>query len=368
MSCLIEEHTEFADKLVDRMVGREVPLYGAFEITHRCNLKCAHCYLPTSLRHKAPLQRPLELVEVYSLLDDIASEGCIWLLITGGEPLLHPNFREIYCYAKRKGFITTLFTNGTLLTSKIADLLAAYTPFLVEISLYGASPETYERISGNGRWFERVLRGVDLLLERKIRVRLKTMVLYLNMHELEDMKRLAAERHLSFRWDGTIIARTDGDQTPCDLRLSAEDLVKLEMAEPRRREAWVDRVREGLVEASDALYKCQAGDTAFGFDGFGQLFLCLNARVPSYDMSAGSFHEGYHYFLQEVRNRIPPADFPCRKCKFIRLCRYCPGRFLLETGNEFTPSKWYCDVGRQVWDALSDIGELPRHIGECQTI
>jgi radical SAM protein with 4Fe4S-binding SPASM domain len=358
MNCPVEEHTEFAAKLEARMTGRCVPLYGAFEITHRCNLKCVHCYIPSSLRHEAPSQKLLELAEIYSLLDDIASEGCIWLLITGGEPLLHPNFREIYYYAKRKGFITTLFTNGTLLTAEIADLLAANRPFLVEITLYGASPETYERITGNGCWFEKVLRGVDLLIERKIRVRLKTMVLSLNVHELEDMKRIAAERNLSFRWDGTIIARIDGDQHPCDLRLSAEDLVKLEMADPRRRAAWVDRVREGLVEAREALYKCQAGDTAFGFDGFGQLFLCLNSRVPSYDLRAGSFCEGYHHFLQEVRNRIPPADFPCRNCKFIRLCRYCPGRFLLETGDEFTPSKWYCDVGRQVWDALSDIGEL----------
>jgi len=57
------------------------------------------------------------------ILDEVADAGCLWLLITGGEPLLRPDFRDIYMYAKRKGFLITLFTNGTLLDADIADQL-----------------------------------------------------------------------------------------------------------------------------------------------------------------------------------------------------------------------------------------------------
>ena len=107
-------------------------------------------------------------------------EGCRWLLLTGGEPFLRPDFLDIYTNANKKGLLLTLFTNGTLLTPRSADLLAERRPFAIEITLYGATQQTYERITGIPGSYARCRRGIDLLLERNLPLKLKTMVMTLN--------------------------------------------------------------------------------------------------------------------------------------------------------------------------------------------
>ena len=132
-----------------RIGGRRVPLAGTIELTRRCNNRCRHCYnnLPASDLHAHAEE--LRTDELIRILDEAAAAGCVWLLLTGGEIFLRPDFREIYTHAKQKGLLVTLFTNGTLMTPELADFLANQRPFSLEITLYGATRETYERVTGN---------------------------------------------------------------------------------------------------------------------------------------------------------------------------------------------------------------------------
>src|ERR1035437_1714272 len=82
------------------------------------------------------------------ILDEVAEAGCLWLLFTGGEIFARKDFLEIYTYAKKQGFLITLFTNGNLITPQIADYLVEWRPFSIEITLYGATRETYEALTG----------------------------------------------------------------------------------------------------------------------------------------------------------------------------------------------------------------------------
>jgi len=354
-------HGEFVNMMTERAQGHPVPYYGALEITHCCNLRCAHCYLPEPARSGIKEFSPLDGKEICDLLDQMAAEGCVWLLITGGEPLLHPDFRNIYLGALQRGFVTTLFTNGTLITENVARLFVTYKPFLVEITLYGASPETYERVTGRAEWFEQTLRGINLLIQYGVRVRLKTMVLSLNVHELEAMKRIAARAGVPFRWDGTIIARLNGNHAPCGIRLEPRQLVQLELEDRQRSLAWAERKLSDATSEPFRLYHCQAGETAFAVDEYGHLFLCLNARKPSYDLRCGTFKEGFRKFLQNVRLKPAPNHFRCQGCELISLCRYCPGRFWLETGDENVPAAWHCETGRLMLERLVNGGYLSRH-------
>jgi MoaA/NifB/PqqE/SkfB family radical SAM enzyme len=123
----ITNYSEFSRRLHDKVVGRRIPISGSIEVTARCNLRCAHCYinLPAGDRHA--LERELNCQELFSILDQMVDEGCLWLLITGGEPLIRPDFLDIYTYAKKKGILITLFTNGTTITPRIADHLGSRT-------------------------------------------------------------------------------------------------------------------------------------------------------------------------------------------------------------------------------------------------
>ena len=108
------------------------------------------------------------------LLDEITEAGCLWLLYTGGEIFARKDFLDIYTYAKQKGLLIGLFTNGTLITPKIADHLAEWRPFMIEITLYGRTRETYEQLTGIPGSYDRCMRGIRLLMERGLPLALKT--------------------------------------------------------------------------------------------------------------------------------------------------------------------------------------------------
>ncbi len=103
------------------------------------------------------------------------------------------DFLEIYAYAEKKGLLITLFTNGTLITREVADHLAMLRPFRIEITIYGPTRETYERVTGIPDSFERCLRGIHLLRERGLPLILKTSVLTINKNEVWDLKRFSEE-------------------------------------------------------------------------------------------------------------------------------------------------------------------------------
>jgi MoaA/NifB/PqqE/SkfB family radical SAM enzyme len=129
-------YSEFGVKL--QKIGR-FAMGGTIEITPRCNLKCVHCYV-------AHCNWPHDILtfdEICKIIDDLVKQGCLWISFTGGEPLLRPDFIDIYTYAKKKGLFVVLLTNGTLITPEIADYLSIYTPRFVEISLYGATKRVY---------------------------------------------------------------------------------------------------------------------------------------------------------------------------------------------------------------------------------
>ena len=227
-------YAQFGERLNEQILTERIPISGTIELTFRCNSQCVHCYCNLPRNDREAIDKELKNEEVYRIFDQIAEAGCLWLLMTGGEPLLRKDFLDIYAYAKKKGFIPTLFTNGTLLTPEIADTLFKWPPFLVEITLYGATEETYERITGITGSFKRCQKGIDLLLERKIPLGLKTMAMTINLGEIQRMKEYADDLGVSFRYDPLVNPRLDGSKRPCNVRLSPEEVVRLDLNDENR--------------------------------------------------------------------------------------------------------------------------------------
>ena len=123
-----------------------IPFSGSIDLTHRCNLDCVHCYLgPRAERRTGAAE--MSTGRILSLLDEITDAECLNLLITGGDPLIREDFPVIYSHAKKNGLLVTIFTNGTLLTDRVLDLFVDLPPLEVEISIYGATAPTYEKIT-----------------------------------------------------------------------------------------------------------------------------------------------------------------------------------------------------------------------------
>jgi len=176
------EIQEFA--LWDKLKSKRAPLSFELEITGRCNLDCRHCYI--NLPSNDPQARSGELTprEIDAIADQAVSMGTIWVLLSGGEPLLRGDFPEIYLSLKRKGLLVSVFTNATLVRDEHIALFRKYPPRDIEVTVYGASPETYERVTRRPGSFAAFLSGLNRLLESDVKVRLKAMALRSNFHEL----------------------------------------------------------------------------------------------------------------------------------------------------------------------------------------
>ena len=125
----------FSADLHQRQGTERVPLQVSIEVTRRCPLECLHCYNNLPMGDLDARQRELSKEEHFRMLDELVEKGCFWILYTGGEIFARKDFLEIYTYAKKKGFLITLFTNGTIINEQIADYLAEWPPFAIEITL-----------------------------------------------------------------------------------------------------------------------------------------------------------------------------------------------------------------------------------------
>jgi radical SAM protein with 4Fe4S-binding SPASM domain len=275
----------------------------------------------------------------------VVDRGCLWMLLTGGEPLLRPDLREIYLHMKRRGLLVTLFTNGTAVTPRIADLLADWPPLVVEVSVYGSSREVYERATRVPGSFRQCIRGIELLLDRKVRMRLKTIPTSLNYMDMDGMRALAAGYGLDFEWDPLVNCRVDGAPGPAAVRLRPDQILALEQRDAKRVAAFrLEFGKASRARPRADLITCGAYLHAFHIDPYGQMAPCMLLREPAYDLRTGSFCEGWNKHFPALRERTRTKSIACGVCDLHSACDQCVGWALLETGDAEARVPFLCDL------------------------
>ncbi|NMC35277.1 MAG: radical SAM protein, partial [Veillonellaceae bacterium] len=357
MDCFEIQEIGYQDlirRLQDKVPDRRLPTNGSMEITFRCNLRCKHCYLGE--RRFTPPGGPgtdargeLTTGEIKRIIDEVAAAGCLRFLITGGEPFLRPDVLEIVQYAKKKGLLTVLYTNGTLLTQEIVEKLAEFPPLYLEITLYGMSQETYETVTGIPGSYARCMRGIELLKQHRVPFKLKTVVMTLNVHEFGAMQTFAENLGVRFRYDVNLNATLDHEKYPYQYRLSPADAVGIEQSVVEGKNAHLDRKQYTGYNPVDpaVLYQCGAGSRTFHIDPYGQLSPCMLARWQSYDLRNGSFQQGWSIFLKGVRIQKASNLSQCHTCQLRPLCTQCPAQGMLDHGGAMQPDSHLCQTAQQ---------------------
>jgi radical SAM protein with 4Fe4S-binding SPASM domain len=293
----------------------------------------------------------MSLETIGRIIDEAAEMGTFSLTITGGEPLLRPDLLDIYDHVKAKGILPILFTNGTLVTSRIARHLAEYPPLFVEVSLYGSSKETYESITGISGSYERCVQGINVLVNHGVKVFLKTPAMIQNQHELENMAQFAKSLGSDFRFDVLLTPRLEhmGDRyEPLDYGLPLQDRVDLEFSDEARHEAYarfIEQVSE--MPRQDTVYTCGAGLYGFFVDAHAHMTMCVMSRYPSYDLTSGTFREGWA-LLRQTRQEVnyDKMSLECRACDLRAFCQQCPARAQLQHGEGAVSERveWLCTL------------------------
>jgi MoaA/NifB/PqqE/SkfB family radical SAM enzyme len=319
-----------------RAAERRAPISAVLELTRRCNLRCPHCYLGDQAEQHRLRGQERDAAAVKASLTEWAEAGCLYLLITGGDPLLRPDFAEIYRHARELGLVVTVFCNGTLVTDAIIALFCEFPPRKVEISLYGATAETYERATGVPGSHARAWAGIRRLQAAGIGINLKTILMTTNRHEMEAMKRQADEIGASFRHDAALFpCIPDGSRKPLSLRVKPEEAVQRDMATPESRRMWRENVeRIAALPEDNRLYTCSAGLTFFHADPFGVLSPCLLAANYRYPAGARSFLDLWNGELAEIRQRQRTQPGGSFSGALRGACVHCPAFNHLETGDE----------------------------------
>jgi molybdenum cofactor biosynthesis enzyme MoaA len=272
------------DKL--RHLPERFPVACQWEITCRCNLRCVMCYTDCFNRPEF-VRQELTTSEILRIMDELAEAGTLELCLTGGEPMARTDFFDIYEYAIRKGFLVTVFTNGTLMTEVHADRFAALPPHRIEISLHGATQETFERITQGRGSHDRCLQAIRLLLDRHIPLVLKTTAMTLNQHEVMTIKRYVASLgSVGYKLGEEMRPELDGGARPFHYSLSEQALTTLNRQDD---DLWAEACRQQSAVCSP----CRSGMQRFHIDAYGHLQLCSGNRTRSYDLRTGSFREGF---------------------------------------------------------------------------
>ncbi len=359
----------FSADLHHRQSGKRAPMQVSIEVTRRCPLECQHCYNNLPMGDQAARSREMTTEEHFKMLDELVEMGCFWLIYTGGEIFARKDFLEIYTHAKKKGFLITLFTNGTLITEKIADYLVEWPPFAIEITLYGRTRETYEALTQIPGSYDRCLRGIKLLRERGLPVKLKTVATTINKHEVSAMRQFAEEElGVEFKMDGQINPRIDCSQSPLAVRLSPEDVVALDMHAPKgvseyRRLARDEMDHPPSLSKNDTLYFCGGGLNSFAINAYGEMGICVISQQETFDIRGNGLLPTWEHSLKELRTRKRSRVTKCIQCRIQSLCGMCPANGEMENGDRESPVDFLCNVAHL---RAAVIGvEIPEH-GACE--
>ena len=270
-------------------------------------------------------------------------------------------FFRYLSFSKKKGLLVSVFTNATLVTAQHIALFKKYPPRDIEVSVYGVTKETYEKVTRRPGSFDAFIRGLNLLLKSGIMVRLKAMALRSNISEFPEIARFCRERTKDcFRFDPFLHLRFDGNQTRnqevMSERLSPEGIVALERSDPERFDC-LGRECDKLIcpefsrTTCTHLFHCGAGNRSFtlGYDGLFRLCSSLWHPDCVYDVRKGSLTDAWHNFVPRVRDmRSAGREFmeECQVCPLINLCMWCPAHAYLESGELDKLVDYFCDVAQ----------------------
>ena len=327
-----------------------LPLEGRLDLTYRCNNDCRHCWLRIPKDDPAS-RRELSFEEIRGIVDQARSLGTRRWAISGGEPMLRPDFPEIFDYLTRKAVSYTINTNGTLITPEIARLLVRKGTKMV--ALYGATKETYDHVTRHPGGFEKAMQGISCLKEAGAGFIVQLIPMRDNWHEWEEMKKLAQSlsRHWRVGAPWLYLSSCHDSKRNAEIsrqRLDPRDVVEMDKPDLSCLETTAHEYVH--VEGDDRLFaRCIAGRRDFHVDPYGGMTFCSFIKDPAlrYDLRKGTFREAWETFIPSLADTVHGgAEYEkhCGSCDQRKECRWCPVYGWLEHGRFSAPVEHLCGV------------------------
>ena len=279
------DNLTYEKSLIAKAARTHTPINGSLELLPLCNMNCEMCYVRLSRSELERKGRLRSAAEWISLVRQMQKAGTLFLLLTGGEPLLFPDFKTLYLELRNMGMILTINTNGTLIDEAWADFFAANPPRRINITLYGTSKDTYRDLCHYEAGFEKVLHGIRLLRERNIDVKINGSLVRSNDGDVDSLVSLAHLLDAPINIDTYMYPATRERSRPFSeqARLLPEDAAKGKIQFEKASldpESYLQLARTTLSRVAETpdlpdetfqIMRCQAGRTSFTVNWQGKL-------------------------------------------------------------------------------------------------
>lgn len=315
-------------------MAKRLPVSGTFELTPRCNLNCRMCYIHMSPDEQCSCGKELTTQQWLDIGKQAVEAGMVYLLLTGGEPLLRPDFLTIYMDMVRRGVKVSVNTNGSCINQEIADCFRRYPPEQVNITLYGASAETYRELCGVASGYEAARNGVRLLKEAGVQVNLNTTFTTCNLADMDALVAYAKAEELPIRTAAYVFpkSRNGGEAQAVALTPEAHGCAmahfeRLTMTDERFQKR-VEAVRKCVHDHTQRTLasekepsSCMAGRGAFWVSWDGKMLPCGMLPEDSVDLLTKRFADAWDHTCRNMDRVFLPNE--CGECQYRPICPMC---------------------------------------------
>lgn len=347
--------------LLNKASYKKIPLNGTFELTPMCNFTCRMCYVRKTKAEVLAHSRPMmTLAEWLRIAEEAREQGLLYLLLTGGEPFSWPDFWPLYSRLADMGLLVTINSNGSLIDEEAVRRLAEKPPVRINITLYGASDETYWRLCGARNVFSKVDRAITSLREAGVQVKLNCSLTPYNEGDLEDMNRYAVERGLILESNAYMFPpmRRDESSVGVNDRFTPEQAARchirryrLQYGEETYRKYLRDvaagmavppGLDESCVDPADGTIRCRAGKAAFWITWDGFMTPCGTMPHPKAEVCGRPFREAWEQTVKS--SEAIRLSGVCAQCPNRALCHSCAAMAYAETGSFSGVPKYLCQM------------------------
>ena len=346
----------------------KTPISGTFELSPLCNMDCKMCYIKMSKKKQESIARLRTKEEWIELAQKAKEKGMLFLLLTGGEPFLVKDFKELYIELHKMGFCISINSNGTMIDEDVIEWLKHYPPMRINMTLYGASNETYGRLCNNPKGFTQVTKAISLLKENNIQVKLNCSVTPYNKDDLKQMMDFADEHDLVIQATSYMFPPLRKDETKIGQndRFNAEDAA-LYGAYISAYSNGFDRFKDYIESGQLALYdadddcgvvegdhmRCRAGITSFWMTWEGKMLPC--GMIP--DKGKDPWEVGFDEAWENAKNIVSEIKLPvkCAGCGKKDECRACAAMVYTETGTYDKVPQYRCEMTKNYPEACKKV-------------
>jgi len=317
------------------------PINVTLELTLKCNIRCIHCYnFDRTQKQKRDLTNELSTPRIHEVIDEISEVGTLFISFSGGEALLHPDLNTFIEHARKNHLGAKVKSNGILLTKARLESLLESGLTDLDISLYGASPQTHDAFTLSPGSYQKTVEGILKSAELGIKPNLSLIAHRRNIHEIDQMIAFAKEHSLPFGVSTALSARYDGTHSSLDERLDEKDLHALYQG--KNGALFYNHFNPtGGVQ-------CNCARTTAGISAEGEVYPCIGAPVPCGNLKTASFQEIWKNSKELNRIRgLTLKDFEdCGDCSLRYYCKRSSGDIYTNTGNYTGKDDWFCKEAR----------------------